>query len=155
MLRLSDTLKFHRNGLLIVLAVYLIGVYPVFCLSESLPQYIFLLNNHHKTFKRDGFIFFKAALPGEQQKTALIKQIKGVPGDRIAWRNNACYVNDELIGSAKLKATNGVELSRLKEQIIPPGKIFVAGTHPRSFDSRYQNLGLIDIDQVKTVYALF
>lgn len=48
------------------------------------------------------------------------------------------------------------EYTPLKSQKIPKGFVFVAGTHPQSFDSRYEEFGLIDIRFIKySVFSIF
>lgn len=47
------------------------------------------------------------------------------------------------IGKHKERSKDGRLLSPVKAGVIPQGKVFVVGDHQRSFDSRYEELGLI------------
>lgn len=147
--------KFHRNGLLLVLAVYLVGIFPVFSLTDSLPNHIFVANQHDGRFQREQYVTFKQLMPGEARPKPLIKQIKGVAGDELVIKEGQCFVNGALIGPLQLQTLAGIELHPAKTQVIPEGKVFVAGIHPRSFDSRYQAMGLIDVREASVVYAIF
>ncbi len=87
----------------------------------------------------------------------IVKKIIGVPGDQIWFDDdNQLLVNDVKIGSYKNIATDGRALHPIAAQIIPNGYVFLAATHPQSFDSRYQELGLVATDQLKgRVFPLF
>lgn len=64
-------------------------------------------------------------------------------------------IDPELVGYFKLlaidaltfplldKTRDGKPLNPLEISIVPEGCVFVAGEHPRSFDSRYQEFGLV------------
>jgi len=47
------------------------------------------------------------------------------------------------VGKPKKKAKDGRTLTPIKPGVIPKGMVFVMGDHERSFDSRYEELGLI------------
>jgi len=47
------------------------------------------------------------------------------------------------IGKHKQRSKDGRLLTPIKAGVIPQGKVFVVGDHERSFDSRYEELGLI------------
>lgn len=47
------------------------------------------------------------------------------------------------IGKHKERSKDGRLLTPIKAGVIPQGKVFVVGDHERSFDSRYEELGLI------------
>lgn len=48
-----------------------------------------------------------------------------------------------------LKRTKyGDPLTPLRAERIPAGYVFVAGDHPRSFDSRYEEFGLVPLDKI-------
>lgn len=86
----------------------------------------------------------------------IIKKIIGVAGDKIWFDDDKLFVNDIKIGSYKSIATDGRILHPIAAQTIPKGYVFLAATHPQSFDSRYQELGLVATDQLKgRVFPLF
>ncbi len=73
--------------------------------------------------------------PGHQTKyfkdTHFTKRLLGLPGDQVP--------------SLPLKQStkNNKPLHPLKAQTVPKGYVFVATNHPDSFDSRYQEFGLV------------
>ena len=86
----------------------------------------------------------------------MIKKIIGVAGDKICCHDDKLFVNEGAIGSLQPTATDGRVLHPIKSQIIPAGYVFLAGTHPRSFDSRYEELGLIPVGALQgLVFPLF
>jgi conjugal transfer pilin signal peptidase TrbI len=107
--------------------------------TESLPQKVFL---HFKTWpasKGDYTVVRKGFYP-----LPIIKQIKGEEGDTLHYdKVGELWVNDQKIGS--LRPVNSLEepLTPIKAQTIPHGFVFLFATHPKSFDSRYQEMGLI------------
>lgn len=75
----------------------------------------------------------------------VIKKIVGIAGDTLSYdQEGNLWVGNQLkIGKPKKKSQDGRILTPLQPGIIPKGKVFVAGSHERSFDSRYEELGLI------------
>ena len=70
--------------------------------------------------------------------------IAGWEGDRLSYdAQGNLWVGTQKIGKAKTQSKEGRQLTPIKAGIIPPGMVFVKGEHERSFDSRYEELGLI------------
>lgn len=46
------------------------------------------------------------------------------------------------------RTTNGSLLTPLRATIVPEGYVFVAGDHLRSFDSRYEEFGLVPLEKI-------
>jgi conjugal transfer pilin signal peptidase TrbI len=84
--------------------------------------------------------------------TWFVKYVKGGPGDIVGIREDAghqmVYLNDQYIGVALQKARNGTPLTPTQEGVLPPGKFFMWTPHPRSFDSRYNEIGWIDESRI-------
>lgn len=80
-------------------------------------------------------------------KGLVIKQIVGVSQDRI-WYNQqgVLLINSHIIGKPKPIATDGRVLHPIESQIIPRETVFLKGDHIDSFDSRYQEFGLVAVD---------
>ncbi len=80
-------------------------------------------------------------------KGLVIKKIVGVSQDRI-WYNQqgVLLINNHIIGKPKPIATDGRILHPIKPQIIPRETVFLKGYHIDSFDSRYQEFGLVSVD---------
>ncbi|HEV2523950.1 MAG TPA: S26 family signal peptidase, partial [Gammaproteobacteria bacterium] len=60
------------------------------------------------------------------------------------------------IAAVKSYSEAGLPLNPIPPGIIPQGYLFVQGTHPDSFDSRYEAFGLIPVSRVLArAYPLF
>jgi len=88
----------------------------------------------------------------KREKDYLIKRIIGLPGDKIEYKNNQLYVNNQFIEENFLhKYTNDYE-----EDVIPENYYFVLGDNRiNSSDSRY--IGLINRKDIlgKTSLTIF
>ncbi len=72
-----------------------------------------------------------------------IKILKGKEGDIIEDKEDRIFIRGEYIGFTLSETIDGMSLHKIKERIVPQGYVFVAGTNPRSFDSRYEEFGLV------------
>lgn len=76
-----------------------------------------------------------------------IKRVIGLPGDSITIENNVVYRNGEPLTENYIKKTD--RKIDVKETFIPEGKYFVMGDNRgNSVDSRYDEVGLVDISQI-------
>jgi conjugal transfer pilin signal peptidase TrbI len=114
--------------------------YKAFICSKALtPQYgNFVSIDNHPTH------FFKGI--------HYIKRLIGFPGDHIHIHNDHVYVEKARtyplidtyhIGPLSQITQEGKKLHPLERKIIPKNYVFVSADHPRSFDSRYQEFGLV------------
>ena len=106
--------------------------------TESLPQKVFL---HLKTWparKGDYTVIRHSSYP-----FPIIKQIKGEGGDRLHYEEGELWLNGQNIGCPYTTNSLGEKLTPIAAQIIPKGFVFLAATHPKSFDSRYEEMGLM------------
>ena len=81
-------------------------------------------------------------------KISYTKRIVGLPGDQIHIHNNHLYVNHKLIGPLRKETKDGKPLYPLESTTIPEGYVFVSADHPHSFDSRYQEFGLVSQSKI-------
>lgn len=72
-----------------------------------------------------------------------VKYIKGVPGDSVVREGKLFYIAGEYIGAAKEHSRNGALLKPGKSGVIPSHSYFVWTPHEDSFDSRYEQIGLV------------
>lgn len=79
------------------------------------------------------------------------KIIAGKPGDKISIQDQILYLNDVEIGSIQTVSKSGKTYHPISEQTILEGNYFVYTPHPESFDSRYQEFGLVKSDWIKEV----
>ena len=77
------------------------------------------------------------------------KKIAGVSGDAVMLKDMNMYVGRHLIGPLLHETTQGLKLSPLSIKKIPAGYVFVVGNHSRSFDSRYQEFGLVKASHIR------
>lgn len=106
-------------------------------------HYVFWLHKEAidiRTLKPGDYIAFRSARlePYLNQDTVITKQVRGLPGDRIRIHHDRLYINDRYWGTLILlprlrKAPGTFDQSYL----IPANHVFVLGSHPRSYDSRY------------------
>jgi conjugal transfer pilin signal peptidase TrbI len=103
--------------------------------------------------KRGEFVLFRfegsAALdyPGLARQP-FFKMVRGLPGDKITVENRRVFINGELVGVAKPQTFDHRPLAPIAAGVIPPGHLFVQGSSPDSFDSRYAAIGLVRKEQL-------
>lgn len=65
-------------------------------------------------------------------------------GETISYdKEGTLYVGTQAVGKPKHLSKTGKILTPIKEQVIPEGHVFLYAPHQDSFDSRYEELGLI------------
>lgn len=107
--------------------------------TNSLP-YNYFLKLKQVTPQKGQYTVFNSSWYGGP----LIKQIVGEAGDVISYSDNGnLFVGRILIGQPKKKSKGGRSLTPIQPGTIPTGFVFVKGEHERSFDSRYEEVGLI------------
>jgi signal peptidase I len=77
------------------------------------------------------------------------KKIAGLPGDAIEIKDEQLYVGRRLIGPLLTQTTQGLKLTPVTIRRVPAGSVFVVGDHSRSFDSRYQEFGLVKTTHIR------
>lgn len=121
--------------------------------SESLDDVRYLLVLKTSNIKRGDIVSIRGHTPQYVGDHIFTKRVIGLPGDYIIQGKN----------HLTLKAQNGAfsitlplliqtkeerPLTPLSSQIIPEGTLFVTGDHLRSFDSRYEEFGLIPMEKI-------
>jgi conjugal transfer pilin signal peptidase TrbI len=76
------------------------------------------------------------------------KRVVGLPRDWIQRKGDELSVNGTLCAMLLHETAKGQPLTPLNSQAIPDGYVLVLGDHPRSFDSRYQEFGLVPISRI-------
>ena len=104
-------------------------------------------------YEKGEFVMFKVApddpyVP-DPERFYLIKRIVCMPGEKIERKGLAFYCNGFEIGKAVTKTRDGKPLKpwEPKVEVIPEDMFFVAGSHPRSYDSKY--FGLVHKKQIE------
>jgi len=101
------------------------------------------------------YVVFEAQHPiiNEGRPSHLTKQVACVAGESVHFDGEKFSCDGAVLGAVIRSTSDGRPIAvAAVEGVIPAGKIFVMGTHPRSFDSRY--LGLLDESKVQRVRPL-
>ena len=111
--------------------------------SSSLPHKAFLILKGVRPVLGECVAF--TLLPNDRWKgVRVIKRVVGVAGDTVRHVHNKMWVGNTKVGVPLEKAKDGGPLTPLTfKGVIPDGYFFVVGSHERSFDSRYEEVGLI------------
>lgn len=139
--------------LLAVLVAMMNGIRFYCNLTYSLPHTFYMGNGSKPSvWKRGDYIVFSHPKYPNQ---AIIKQIKGLPGDLLGLQDSQVTIDQTLLILLRHNS-NGELLKPLSIKSVPVDKVFVVGHHPRSFDSRYEEFGLIPQSHIKgQVWPLF
>ncbi|MEE9451941.1 MAG: signal peptidase I, partial [Gammaproteobacteria bacterium] len=116
--------------------------------TDSLPGKIFVIVKHSHVNKGDIIAFYPPDSHLHQAQDMLIKQIVGIPGDAVWQQDSVYFINDEQVGFAFETTRKGLKLEPGPKGTIPEAHYFVATSHPYSFDSRYQEIGWINHNQI-------
>jgi conjugative transfer signal peptidase TraF len=116
-------------------------------MTPSLPYKLFLTIKGG-SFQKGDLVTIAGHPTRYYQNTHFTKQLKGISGDRIRILNQKVYINEDMIGRVYDKTTQGQPLTAQQAQVIPEGMLFVAASHERSFDSRYEEFGLVPVNKV-------
>ena len=114
--------------------------------SDSIPGTVFLIVKGSKLKRNDMAAFYPPENP--YYKTWFVKYVAGVPGDSVSSLGSSFYINGRFIGNAKDHAKDGSVLHPSAPGIITKDHYFVWTPHKDSYDSRYQDIGLVPVDRV-------
>jgi conjugal transfer pilin signal peptidase TrbI len=138
-------------GMVLLMAVLAVAHQYIgfgFNTSESLENRIFFLQKNKIPNRGDFVVFKKNTENILSDDTQFIKQVAGVAGDFITHQAGKVFINDHEIGEIKHRTKTGKLLWPGYVGKIPEGFYFVYTTHPRSFDSRYSQMGLIHESEI-------
>jgi len=117
------------------------------CVSDSLQGVRYLLVLKSSSFKRGDLVSIKGHKVSHVKATSFAKRVLGLPGDQIIRNGEAIQIGNTIL--PLLNTTQeGRSLTPLSSEVVPKGYVFVAGDHPRSFDSRYEEFGLVPIEKI-------
>ena len=127
-----------------------VPVLPVmFNLTPSLPYSVVYVDYWHGPVQRGDLVVYRftgeagqRVYPGLRDQ-AFFKRVAGMPGDSVTVSGRDVFVNETLVGHAKTHTFDRRPLRPIEPIVIPPGFLYVQGTSPDSFDSRYRNSGLV------------
>ena len=122
--------------------------------SDSLPYKFYFLVKGRNWQKYD-LVAIKNFATKYTYNQHFTKKIVGVAGDLVAVDGEYVLVNGVKYKS-KEKTRDHKKLTPILAQIIPPKHFFVVAEHKDSFDSRYQEFGLIREDYIEgKVYPIW
>jgi signal peptidase I len=75
------------------------------------------------------------------------KRVIGFPGEKIIYEKNTIKIRERTFPLID-KTLEGQPLTPIAHDAVPQGYFFVAGDHPRSIDSRYEEFGLVPVGKV-------
>ncbi|MBK6973192.1 MAG: conjugative transfer signal peptidase TraF [Sterolibacteriaceae bacterium] len=116
--------------------------------TDSLPYHVAWLDRDAARLERGDFVLYtfsgKAQVdyPGLRRQP-FFKIVAGVPGDPIRVADRNVFVGGTYVGFAKLRTFDGRGLNPVESAFVPEGHYYVRGISPDSFDSRYQEAGLV------------
>ena len=117
------------------------------CLTPSLDNTRILLFQKVMPIRRGDIV----AIQGHDYKHLGIqpyaKRVIGFAGDPIVREQNAIKIGPRTLPLIE-KTKEGYPLTPINHKIVPEGYLFVAGDHPRSIDSRYEEFGLVPVEKV-------
>lgn len=130
------------------------------CLSESLGSIRYILFVKGLALQHGDLVLIEGhqedhILP--HKKWPYTKRVLGLPGDQILHTKKGVKIRsirkDEHTCFSKAlsplsKTSKGKLLTPLSSAVIPEGHVFVGGSDPNSFDSRYEEFGLVPIEKV-------
>ncbi len=122
--------------------------------SGSLDHRVFFLLPAPAKVELDDYLVFRhqglsQVQPGlRADHNQMIKKVGCLPGDHLAMdAANRFFCNGRLLGLALEADSKGRPLPRFAfNGQVPAGKLFMIGTHPRSYDSKY--FGFIDVHEI-------
>lgn len=124
--------------------VYLSGVRINF--TKSFPNIFFIRTSFNGVFEKGQYVSFVHSKSGVR----CVKQVIGIPGDKLMCISKYFFVNGNKIGEVcKKSPRSGISLSPAQDREVPEGFLFVYAPHPESFDSRYEEFGLVRMEDIE------
>ena len=124
--------------------------------TNSLPQKLFIIKIGTLPAKYDYVLFYAPITSTLKQTDTIIKKVVGISGDIVTKEGQAFYIDGKKIAVAKTHSLKGRPLRSGTVGMIPKGKYFAWTPHVDSYDSRYDEIGLIDERTIIGVaYPLF
>lgn len=121
--------------------------------TESLDDVRYLLILKSTKIKRGDIVSIRGHTPQYVGNYIFTKRVIGLPGDYIIRdkthltlkaQNGALATTLPLLNQTK----EGKPLTPLSFEVVPQGYFFVTGDHLRSFDSRYEEFGLVSMEKI-------
>ncbi len=112
--------------------------------TNSLPEKLYISGPIGEIKRQDYVSFFH-----QQKEVPLLKKVLGLPGDKIEMRLDRIFVNEQDCGKVLTHSKSGLPLHAIHLEKVSEGHVFVGASHPESFDSRYEEFGLVKISAIR------
>lgn len=110
--------------------------------SLSLPyRYFFCFQT--AGLHKGQLVVFKGHQTDYFKNKVYAKYVTGLPGDKIHYVDGILHVGSKAVGLQKKRTKDGRLLTPIQEKTVPAGYVFVVGKAKDSFDSRYEEFGLV------------
>jgi conjugal transfer pilin signal peptidase TrbI len=120
--------------------------------TPSLPNRFFVLLKQNEAARTQPSLNRYALFYNPLVQTNVLKQIKGISGSTMRYDDKGhLWVDDFCVGIPRSHSSSGEPLESIAAGIIPEGFVFGYAPHPKSFDSRYANFGLVPITSITGV----
>lgn len=144
-----------RLGILagMVAGIWYVGDHIDWVRGESIPVTIAWISPG--PIHGGDYVLFEAQSPviNNGERAHLTKQVACVEGQTVNFDGEIFTCDGRELGGVIRSTSDGRPVVPTDfKGVIPAGKVFVMGSHPRSFDSRY--LGLIEVAQATRVEPL-
>lgn len=99
-----------------------------------------LIKNSAASVERGQMLFWEPNGPlGYIKQAYVMKVAAGLPGDRLQIKDQTVSINGKIVAiGLPLVDTTKVPLKAFeRDEVIPAGHVFMMGTNPMSYDSRY------------------
>jgi conjugal transfer pilin signal peptidase TrbI len=134
----------------------------LFNVTPSLPYTVAITSRRTERLVRGDYVIYAfhgvatMHFPGLRGQP-FFKRVEGVAGDTVQVNGRRVLVNGKDVGLAKrFAAVTKLPLEPIAPQTIPPHYLYMHGTSPDSFDSRYRISGLVHVsDVIAVVRPLF
>lgn len=132
---------------------FVLGYRVLINTTNSLPHTFYVMNPKKGGIQRGDYIAFTH----DATSFVVVKKVLGVEGDRIHKNTSGVSLSaSEPTLCVKEKRSDGSPLTPIQSDEVAEKTVFVAGSHRDSFDSRYQEFGLVPLQQVRgRVWPLF
>lgn len=125
--------------------------------TTSLPGKVYAVSRIQRPEKGQLAAFYPPVNPYYPREMWFTKIVVGVAGDVITHRGRTVLINGKPIGEAReTDSERKRALTMVSDGVIPEGYYFVWTPHPRSYDSRYADIGLVHEKRIiGRAYRLF
>ncbi len=113
--------------------------------SDSLPlRWALIKKGVFPAKKGEIFAFFTDGGGFYKKKKVFVKKLASRFGSVIEVEGDRVFVDGKYIGNIRQHSSSGKRINVNNQKIVKKRQYFAFADHPRSFDSRYKEIGLIN-----------